>query len=172
EGVSWSLVRPLRDYFEHGPALSAAERAALHVTAASECIERGAPAEALRHLLAAGDHAACVSLLVDHGDAMVRRGEPGAVLEATRLPAEHLDDPQIQRVFGQAQQVRGEWAHALAHFQRAGHDRDELEPGLAWRIGGIALARGESAEVQAVARRARLDRGDTLDETRVLALAA
>jgi ATP/maltotriose-dependent transcriptional regulator MalT/DNA-binding SARP family transcriptional activator len=172
EGASWSLVRPLRDYFEHGPALSAAERAALHVTAAGECIKRGAPAEALHHLLAAGDHAACVSLLVDHGDAMVQHGEPGAVLEATRLPPEHLNDPQIQRVFGQAQQVRGEWAQAQAHFQRAGHNQDELEPGLAWRIGGIAFARGEFAEVQAVTRRARLDGSDTLDKTRLLALIA
>ncbi|MDQ4034026.1 MAG: hypothetical protein M3332_17990, partial [Actinomycetota bacterium] len=104
-GVGWSLVRPLRDFFGHEAVLSASERKALHMTAARECIERGASAQALRHLLAAGDYAACASLLVDHGGVMVERGELDAVLEAAQLPAQYLDDPRIQRVLGQAQQV-------------------------------------------------------------------
>ncbi|MGH3944668.1 MAG: BTAD domain-containing putative transcriptional regulator [Pseudonocardiaceae bacterium] len=172
DGAGWSLVRPLRDYFEHEAAPSSSERRALHVTAANECVGRGAQAEALRHLLAAGDYAACASLLVDHGGAMVERGHPEAVLQAAELPAEYLDDPRIQRVLGQAQQVRGQWTQALQHFHRAGHDRDELEPSLSWRVGLIAFAQGEFNEVQALTMRARLDREDTLDETRVLALSA
>ncbi|MCA1707033.1 MAG: transcriptional regulator, partial [Actinobacteria bacterium] len=60
----------------------------------------------------------------------------------------------------------------LQYFQRAGHDRGELEPALAWRVGVLALARGEFNEVHALIRRTRLDREDTLDETRVLALSA
>jgi DNA-binding SARP family transcriptional activator/tetratricopeptide (TPR) repeat protein len=172
ETASWSLVCPLRDYYEHGTALSATERAALHVTAAEGCLERGAPADALRHLLAARDYSACAALLVDYGDAIVRRGEPSTVLEAIRLPAEYVDDPRIQRVLGQAQQVRGRWAQAQEHFQRAGHDQHELEPALAWRVGAIAFTRGEFAEVHAVVRRTRLERKDTVDEIRVLALAA
>jgi ATP/maltotriose-dependent transcriptional regulator MalT len=172
DSTGWSLVRPLRDYFEHEAAPSARERRTLHVTAANECIGRGAQAEALRHLLAAGDHPASVSLLVNHGDAIVDRGHLDPVLEAAELPAEYLDDPRIQRVLGQAQQVRGRWAQALQHFQRAGLDRDELEPALSWRVGMIAFARGEFAEVQALTQRTRWDREDTLDETRVLALSA
>jgi len=172
ESAGWAVVRPLRDFFEHEAPPSASERKALHVTAANECAERGAPADALRHLLAAGDHAGCASLLVDHGDAMVARGQHDAVLEAAELPAEFLDDPRIHRVLGRAQQVRGQWAQALEHFQRAGLDRNELEPALAWRVGLIAFARGEFAEVQALTRRVRLDREDTLDETWALALAA
>ncbi|HEX8758498.1 MAG TPA: hypothetical protein VF734_00675, partial [Pseudonocardiaceae bacterium] len=171
-GVGWSLVRPLRDFFEHEAVPSASERKALHVTAARECIERGATAQALRHLLAAGDHAACASLLVDHGGVMVERGELDAVLEAAQLPEQYLDDPRIQRVLGQAQQVRGQWAQALQYFQHAGHDRDELEPALAWRIGVIAFARGEFNEVHALMQRTRFDREDTPEETRVLALSA
>jgi ATP/maltotriose-dependent transcriptional regulator MalT/DNA-binding SARP family transcriptional activator len=171
-GAGWAVVRPLRDFFEQEPVPSASERKALHVTAANECTERGAPADALRHLLAAGDYAGCASLLVDHGGAMVERGQLDAVLQAAELPADFLDDPRIQRVLGQAQQVRGRWVQALEHFQRAGLDRDKLEPALAWRVGLIAFARGEFAEVQALTRRAHLDREDTLDETRVLALAA
>lgn len=171
-GCGWSLVRPLFDFFEHEAAQSASERSALHVTAAHDCIGRGAQAEALRHLLAAGDHGACASLLVDHGGAMVGRGQLDAVLEAVELPAEYLDDPRIQRVLGQAQQVRGQWVQALQYFQRARHDREELEPALSWRIGLIAFTQGEFDEVQALIRQTQLAREDTLDETRVLALSS
>lgn len=171
-GGGWSLVRPLRDYFEHQAPPSASERTALHVMAASECAEQGAQAEALRHLLAAGDYAACAALLVDHGGAMVARGQLDGVLRAAELPAEYLDDLRIQQVLGQAHQVRGQWAQALQHFQRAGHGRDQLEPALSWRVGLIAFARGEFAEVHELTRRTRRGREDTPDEIRVLALSA
>ncbi|MGH3605300.1 MAG: BTAD domain-containing putative transcriptional regulator [Pseudonocardiaceae bacterium] len=170
--TSWLLVRPLREYFQHEAAPSAAERTALLVAAATDCIGRGAPADALRHLLAAGDYAACAALLADHGVVMVQSGQLDAVLQAAELPAEYLDDPRIQRVLGQAHQVRGQWVDALQHFQRAGHDRDELEPALSWRVGLIAFAQGEFDEVQARIQRARLDREDTVDETCVFALSA
>jgi ATP/maltotriose-dependent transcriptional regulator MalT/DNA-binding SARP family transcriptional activator len=170
--TSWALVRPLQDYFDHETAPSAGERKALHVTAAKECIEREAPSEALRHLLAADDHAGCISLLVDHGAALVERGELDVVLQATDLPAEYLDDPRIHRVLGQAQQVRGQWTEALQHFQRAAGDRDELEPALAWGFGLIAFAQGEFAGVQALVRRTRMDQEDTVEATRLLALLA
>ena len=170
--ASWSLVRPLHDYFEYEVALSASEWRALHVAAAKDCLGQMAQAEALRHLLAVRDHATCAALLADHGSAMVERGQLDAVLEAAELPAEYLDDPRIHRVLGQAQQVRGQWTQASQHFQRAGSDRDELAPALSWRVGLVAFAQGELDEVQALTLRARLDREDTLDETRVLALSA
>ncbi|MGH3718285.1 MAG: AAA family ATPase [Pseudonocardiaceae bacterium] len=172
DGAGWSLVRPLRDYFEHEVTLPASERKTLHMTAARECVGRGAPADALRHLLAAGEYATCVPLLVDHGDAMVASGQLDAVLQAAELPNEYFEDLRIQRVLGQAKQVRGQWAQALQYFQRAGCDQDELDPALSWRVGLIAFSRGEFAEVLALTRRARLDQQDTVDETRVLALAA
>lgn len=172
EHSAWSLVYPLRAYFDYQTPPSADERVAAHMAAATDCIERGAAADALRHLLAAGDHAACTSLLVDHGDAMVEGGHLDAVLQAAQLPAEYLDDRRVQRVLGLAQQVRGQWTHALGHFQRAGHNQHELAPTLAWRVGWIAFAVGEFTEVKELTGRAQLDRRDTLDETRVLALAA
>ena len=168
--TSWVLVRPLRDYFQHEAAPSATERTALLVAAATDCIGRGAPADALRHLLAAGDYAACASLLADYGVVIVQSGQLDAVLQAAELPAEYLNDPRIQRVLGQAHQVRGQWVDALQYFQRAGHDRDE--PALSWRVGLIAFAQGEFDEVQARIQQARLDREDTVDETRVFALSA
>ena len=170
--AGWSLVRPLRDYFEHSAGSSLSERSALHVRAATECLGRGARAEALRHLLAAGDHAGCASILIDHGPTMVASGHLEVVLEAAGLPEEYLDDPRIQRVLGHAQQVRGHLAQALDHFRRAGGDRDELEPALAWRVGVIAFTQGEFTEVQALLRRTRLERESTLDEVRMLALSA
>jgi ATP/maltotriose-dependent transcriptional regulator MalT/DNA-binding SARP family transcriptional activator len=172
DSTGWLLGRPLREYFEHEAAPSATERKALHTAAATECIGRGAPADALRHLLAAGDHATCASLLVDHGVVMVQSGELDAVLQAAEMPAEYLDDPRIQRVLGQAHQVRGQWEQALQYFQRACHGRDELEPALSWRVGLIAFAQGELDEVQGRTQQARLDREDTVDETRVFALSA
>jgi ATP/maltotriose-dependent transcriptional regulator MalT/DNA-binding SARP family transcriptional activator len=168
----WALARPLQDFFNHEVAPTPDERKALYLAAAHECLERGAPAEALRHLLAGGDHAACASLLVDHGTAMVARGQLDAVLEATELPAEYLDDPRIRRLLGHAHQVRGHWAQALQHFQCAGLDHNELEPALAWRVGLIAFTQGEFTEVHALMRRTRLDRENTLDETRMLVLVA
>jgi ATP/maltotriose-dependent transcriptional regulator MalT/DNA-binding SARP family transcriptional activator len=172
DSTSWLLVRPLREYFQHEAAPSATERTALLVAAATDCIGRGAPADALRHLLATGDYAACASLLADHGVVMVQSGQLDAVLQAAELPAEYLNDPRIQRVLGQAHQVRGQWVDALQYFQHGGHDRDELEPALSWRVGLIAFAQGEFDEVQARIQQARLDREDTVDETRVFALSA
>jgi ATP/maltotriose-dependent transcriptional regulator MalT/DNA-binding SARP family transcriptional activator len=172
EGEGWAVVGPLRDYFEHEATASTSERKALHATAATECIMRGEPADALRHLLAAGDYAACAALRADQGAAIVESGQSSAVLQATELPAEYRDDPRIQRVLGQVQQVRGQWTQALEYFHRAGLHRGDLEPALSWRASLVAFAQGEFARVLALTQRTRLDREDTLDETRVLALSA
>lgn len=171
-GAGWALVSPLGDYFDHEATLSPGECTALRLSAAKDCIGRRAPADALRHLLAAGEHLACASLLIEHGSAMVACGQLEDVLRAAELPAEYLDDPRIHHVLGQARQVRGQWALALRHFQRAGYDRDELDPALSWRVGLIAFAQGEFAEVHALTRRTRLAGEDTSDEINVLALSA
>jgi ATP/maltotriose-dependent transcriptional regulator MalT/DNA-binding SARP family transcriptional activator len=172
DGASWVLVRPLRDYFDQEATPSPAERRALHVRAAQDCLGQHAPADALRHLLAAGDHAACAALLIEQGSAMVERGHLDAVLAAATLPAEYLDNPRIQQVLGQAAQLRGQWTRALRHFQRAGYGAGELEPALSWRVARLALAQGEFAQVMAVAERTRWGHEDTLDEVLVLVSAA
>src|SRR5262249_53119517 len=154
----WAVVGPLRDYFERGAAPSSIERKVLHVTAANACIGRGASADALRHLLAAGDYAACLALLADQGDAIVESGQSDALLKAAELPAKYRDDPRILRVLGQVQQVRGQWTQALEYFQRAGLDESDLEPALSWRAGSVAFAQGEFARVLALTRQTRLER--------------
>jgi DNA-binding SARP family transcriptional activator/tetratricopeptide (TPR) repeat protein len=169
-GAGWSLIRPLRDFFEYEAATPASERKALHASAADDCIGRGATADALRHLLAAGDYAGCVTLLVDHGDALVESGHVDIVLQAAQLPPSYVDDPRIQRLLGEAQQVRGQWAQAQQHFQRANYDQDKLDPALAWRVGLVAWGQGEFSNVHAVAQRTRSGQHDTADEVLLLAL--
>ena len=166
----WSLVRPLRDYFDHEPALPVGDRARLNRLAAEECTGRGAYADAMRHLLAAGDHAGCAALLLEHGATMVNSGHVEVVLDAVGLPPEHLADPRIQRVLGQARQVRGQWAGARECFERAGDGSDELHPALAWRAGLSAYAQGELDEVLALSD--RTGRGNTVDDARLSALVA
>lgn len=170
--ATWSLIGPLVDYFNHEAVLSSSDRVALHVTAAQECVARGAHAEALRHLLISGAHGACMALLVEHGESLVNSGQVDVVLEVATLPARYLDDPRVQRVLGEARQVRGQWAAAMECFQRAGQDRDELEPALAWRVGLLAFTQGEFTEVLEVLERTRFGKEDTVAEARVLATAA
>ncbi|MDQ3887219.1 MAG: tetratricopeptide repeat protein, partial [Actinomycetota bacterium] len=166
----WSLVRPLRDYFDHEPPLPAPDAVRLHRIAAEECTCRRAYADALGHLLAAGDHAGCAALLVEHGVTMVNSGRVGVVLDAAGLPPEHLADPQIQRVLGQARQVRGYWAGARECFERARNGAGELDPALAWRASLIAYRKGDLDEVLALSE--RIGRGDAADEARLSALLA
>jgi ATP/maltotriose-dependent transcriptional regulator MalT len=168
----WSLVRPLADYFTYESDLPVTQRVRLHATAAQECIRRGAYADAVRHLVAAGDHEACVTLLIGHGDALVNSGRADAVLEAGRLPREHLQNPTVLRVLGRARQARGQWTTALECFRRAGLDGPRLEPALAWCAGLVAFSRGELRAVLGLTGRARLVGEDTAEATQVLTLAA
>lgn len=167
----WSLIWPLRDFYEHEPTPATDERLSLHKVAAQESVGRGAHADALRHLLAAADYPACAALLLEHGAALVDSCQLDGVLEVAEVAGEYLTDPRIQRVIGHARQVRGQWDAALECFQRAGSDQEPLEPGLAWQVGLIAYARGEFTAVIALRDRARLGHGDPADEARLFTLA-
>ncbi|MGH3625639.1 MAG: hypothetical protein ACRDQ5_28330, partial [Sciscionella sp.] len=115
----WLLVQPVADFFEHKAVLSVGERMRLHAATAQGCLRRGAHAEALRHLVAAGDHRSCAALLIEHGAALMDSGQAAAVVAAAELPPEYLEDPRIQRVLGQARHMRGQWAAAKECYQRA-----------------------------------------------------
>lgn len=168
----WSVIRPLRDLYEHEPQQAPDERSRLHRIAAQECVERGAHADALRHLLQAGDHAGCAALLVDHGGTLVKSGRLDVVLDVAEAAGDELTDPRIQQVIGQARQVRGQWDAALECLRRAGRDEDPLHPALAWQVGMIAYAQGEFTDVLAVRDRARLTGIDSSAEARLHALTA
>ncbi len=170
---SWRLLPPLADFTRAELDVSAVDhRSTLHRSAADVFLSRGAHAKALRHLIAAGADHAATELLVEHGAMLVETGEVGAVLAAAELPTTHLDDPRIHQLLGYARQVRGQWASALDHFQRTGVGQEELEPGLAWRMGLGCQARGEYQEALELYHRARLGQQDTADEARLLSWTA
>ena len=166
----WSLVAPLRDYFDQEPAIPATERAALHRLAAAECIALGVIAQALRHSVAAGDHETCAALLVEHGDRLIGSGQLDAVLDAVDLPAGLLGDPAIQRLLGRARQVRGQWLGAHECFRRAGRDQDAPDPALAWRLGMIDYSKAEFGKVLELPGRTRFGDGDDPEEAQLMAL--
>lgn len=172
-GAPWSLLRPLAEVLDQGMGLMDSDRTRLHLAAAADCTARGAHVEALRHLVAADDDAACTALFIDHGGTLVSNGHAGALLRAAEgLASEYLEDPRIQRVLADARKVQGQWAAALESFQRTEHDQDQLEPGFAWRVGALSYVQGEFLDVLSLFARTRMAREDTGDETRELALAA
>jgi ATP/maltotriose-dependent transcriptional regulator MalT len=170
---AWRLLPPLAGFIRAELSVSATDRRMeLDRRAAELFARRGAYAKALRHLLAASEHEAAAALLIEHGATLVETGGVSAVLAAAELPARYLEDPRIQQLLGYARQVQGRWASALDHFHRTASGRDELEPGLAWRMGLGCQSRGEYESALEVYRRARPGRQDTADEARLLAWAA
>ena len=171
DSARWSLIPPLRDYFGHETVLAASERIELHRAAGKECLARNLPGDALRHLVAAGDHAACAALLREHGSTLISGGEVATVLAAGNLPPEYLSDQAIQRVLGEAMQVTGQLTGARECFERAGHG-NVLEPAIGWRMAQVAFMQGAFSEVRAIYRRTRMAGEDTADEARMLTLVA
>ncbi|HEY4627580.1 MAG TPA: BTAD domain-containing putative transcriptional regulator [Blastococcus sp.] len=168
----WRLIRPLADYFAQESVLRPAERAALHAAAAGEFAERGAYAEALQHLLAAGAGERAASLLADHGEALVSSGAADVVLQTAELVPEQMDDERLQQVLGEARQVRGLWAEAFDAFQRAGHGQERLQPSLAWRIALMLQMQGEFGEIPPILDQVVIGREDTFDVACLLAQVA
>lgn len=168
----WSLVRPLRDFVDQTAKLEPNERARLHSSAAADCARRGAVADALRHSMAAGDHATCARLLVEHGAVLVSRGQVAVVQEAAESVVEYDDDPRVRQVLGKARQVRGQLAMALECLRVASRDQTQLEPEIAMLMGSIAYSQGEFDQVLALRARTRFSGDDPSAEARMLALVA
>ncbi|HSV66001.1 MAG TPA: tetratricopeptide repeat protein [Mycobacteriales bacterium] len=172
QAESWSAIRPVHDFIEEETGHRSSLRTELHRRAAHFFVARGAHGEALRHLLAAQDHSAAAALLGERGMGLVEAGEVDTVLAAATLPWAYLDEPRIQQILGHARQVRGQWAGALEHFNRASRGTERLPPALAANMLQIAQARGEVGEALAIFDRAELADEDTVDESLLLALAA
>ncbi|HEX6745465.1 MAG TPA: BTAD domain-containing putative transcriptional regulator [Solirubrobacteraceae bacterium] len=134
------------------------ELRALHAGAADWYAAHGEPALALRSTRAIGDDAATARLLSDHGAALLREGSVEAVVEAgDALPVGHRD-AALDRLLGEAHQLRGDWDEALACLGRAAGAAGTIDAGLAWRIGLIHHLRGHLDEALAAYRRGRADR--------------
>jgi len=129
----------------------------LHARAAGWYAAHGEPALALRSWRAIGDDAATARLLAEQGAALLREGSVEAVVEAgDAMPPAHRD-PALDRLLGEAHQLRGDWDEALACLGRAAGAAGAIDAGLAWRIGLIHHLRGHLDEALEAYRRGRDD---------------
>jgi ATP/maltotriose-dependent transcriptional regulator MalT/DNA-binding SARP family transcriptional activator len=129
----------------------------LHARAAGWYAAHGEPALALRSWRAIGDDAATARLLAEQGAALLREGAVEAVVEAgDAMPPAHRD-AALDRLLGEAHQLRGDWDEALACLGRAAGAAGAIDAGLAWRIGLIHHLRGHLDEALEAYRRGRDD---------------
>jgi DNA-binding SARP family transcriptional activator len=166
----WCVIVPLAAEFVRARhPLDAAEADQTRRDAAGWLEREGHLDAALRLAADAGEASDVVRLLGEHGEGLVAAGRGGAVIEADgSLPASERT-PAVDRVVGRALQIRGDWEAALERLAEAAGDSDELEPGLAWRIGLIHHFRGDLAEADATYRRGRIEGEDRADAAALLA---
>ena len=142
---------------------------ALHARAADWYAAHDEPALALRSWRAIGDDAATGRLLAQEGAALLREGAVEAVVEAgDAIPAADRD-PALDRLLGEAHQLRGDWEEALARLESAAGEAGTIDAGLAWRIGLIHHLRGHLDEALAAYRRGRDDAEPSSDVALLLA---
>jgi ATP/maltotriose-dependent transcriptional regulator MalT/DNA-binding SARP family transcriptional activator len=139
----WFALHALvREFVRDRWPLGAREEASLHARAADHFRARGRAEDALTSLLAAGDLDGAARLLESGGPSLLASGRVESVLRAAaRLTAGHRS-PAVERLAGEAHEIRGEWDEALECFERAAGRRHRLDAGLAWRLGLIHHLRG------------------------------
>ena len=165
----YSLAALAREFALERLALPADELTALRRSAAEWLVARGYDGEAMRSLVDAGAHEELAALLVARGESMLTAGDVEAVVRATEAVPPGLRNVTIERLAGQARQIRGDWEGALACFARASAEVKELEAGIAWRAGLIHHLRGNLDEAAAVYARGRLDGSAPREEALLLA---
>jgi DNA-binding SARP family transcriptional activator/Tfp pilus assembly protein PilF len=124
--------------------------------------------DALRLAVTAGDHAACVDLLRDHGPRLLASGAATAVARAvSQLPGE-LRDPHTELLLAEAREITGDASAALELYARLADGDGPLPPALAWRYGAAVYLWGDGRDALRVLRRGALSTCDTADEALLL----
>lgn len=145
------------------------ETIALRTAAAKWFIDAGLAGHALRALRASGEHREVANTLARWGESLVNQGYAEHVIVAVdALPAE-LRSTRLERLAGEAHQIRGEWDQALACYARAEPTADPVDPGIAWRMGLIHYLKGELDAAIAIYQRARVGDVATRDSALLLA---
>ncbi|HEX6076277.1 MAG TPA: BTAD domain-containing putative transcriptional regulator [Micromonosporaceae bacterium] len=137
----------------HGPALDG-QLTRLRLAAATWFMTNGLPHAALRQLLVSERYDDVVALLTGSSSYLLGNGHADEVLHAVARLPEAVRDRSVERLAGEAYQLRGEWQRALECYERAAPDAGPLEPGLAWRMGLIHYLRGDLTAALAMYRRA------------------
>jgi ATP/maltotriose-dependent transcriptional regulator MalT/DNA-binding SARP family transcriptional activator len=163
----WTVREPVR------AALSMSEEDSVRLrrAAARACEELGAPAEALRHLLAAGLVTELAELLMRRDEEIIAGGDASAVLDAVaQVRSSGNTDSRLHLIEGFAHQYRGDFAEALRHYLQAG--TGPTPACLAWRMGQLYDLLGQPELAVELASEVPLSGSGSLDEIRFLAMAA
>lgn len=153
---------------QHG-LLSESESTRLRIASAKWFIANDLPYPALRALAAANQHLEVIELLTRSGQQLMNHGHAAAIVQAIAVLPPGLRDESMERLAGEAYQLRGDWEKALECYARAASDDGSLDAGLAWRMGLIRYLRGELEEANEVYRRGRTGNRPTRDVALLLA---
>lgn len=166
---SFALHALIRELVRERWPLPPDEERLLHARAAAWFRAQGRVDEALESLLAAGDVDGAAALLESEGARFLASGRVEATVRAVgRLPR-RLRTSALERLVGEAHEIRGEWDEALACFERAAGGSARLDAGLAWRLGLIHHLRGRLDEALEAYGRGELAAGEPRDAALLLA---
>ncbi len=130
---------------------------ALHRGATEVCADSVDPQEAVRHALAAGDHARATDLAVIAAASLSARhahGEAAALLESFVAEVGEAAPAAIREQLADLYRVVGDYRRALAHA-RAVFDASPVDALGALRVGQLLTVAGEHDEARAVLVHAR-----------------
>ncbi len=166
----WYRLHALvRDYALDARGLSALSPDEVRRRAAMWFEGNGHVADCLRELLALGDHAGAVRVLAEHGPRLLAAGVVDLVVRTVESLPDSARTAAVERLAGEAYQIRGEWTLAFDCFERAGAGLGTLPAALAWRMGLVQYWRGRFDEALATFARARPEPGEPADEALLLA---
>ncbi len=165
----YSLTGLAREFALQHLRLPANDLEAVHLRAADWLETNEHLEEALRERTAATDTDGIARLLTERGDALLAAGAVETVVRAAELLPPSSRAATIDRIAGQALQIRGDWEGALVCFERASAGAKRLDAAIAWRMGLIHYMRGELDETAAVFERGRLGSGEPKDDALLLA---
>ncbi|MGH3452031.1 MAG: hypothetical protein ACRDQW_15200, partial [Haloechinothrix sp.] len=148
------------------------EATQLRVAAATWFAARNLPHAALRALMTAEQHGEVLALLARTGPHLIAHGRADDVVDAIASLPGSMRDESLERLAGEAFQLRGEWERALDCYARAAPEDGSLDAGLAWRMGLIQYLRGELEEALMIYRRGRTETRPTRDTALLLAWTA
>ena len=164
----WFTLHPLIRGHLLGRPDATGRRASSCASAARWFEAAGLHRDAIAAWTSIGAHAEVAAILEARGSELLVRGDIETVGMATAgLPAE-LRTPAIERVDGEARQVRGDWEGALRCFRAIAPPGSEIDPGVAWRMGLIHHLRGELGEALATYARGRVDAAEDIGDVSLL----
>lgn len=169
-GPGWYRLHAVaRDVLQGRGEVTRSDAARLRVAAAEWFAAQGHPAAALRALERTGRSDAIAPLLESSGARLLDQGYADAVTDAVDALPPHVRSPAIERLAGEAHQLRGRWQAALACYRAAARGQSILDPGLGWRMALIHYLRGELTTALDVCARVELGARPTRDSALLLA---